>query len=64
MAIRSLLVPGVWPPWVSWAGVGRMCLLTAATGVLVAGATILTLGSTAVFVPEDLAFLGVSVDEL
>jgi hypothetical protein len=35
-----------------------------AAGVLGAGATILTLGSTTVFVPEDLAFMGVSVAEL
>ncbi|MCE9562765.1 MAG: hypothetical protein K8U57_12025 [Planctomycetes bacterium] len=62
--IRSLLVPSVWPPWGSYAGVGRLCLLAAAAGVLGAGATILTLGSTAVFVPEDLAFMGVSVAEL
>jgi hypothetical protein len=62
--IRSLLVPGVWPPWGSRAGVGRLCLLVTSAGVLGAGATILTLGSTAVFVPEDLAFMGVSVAEL
>ena len=62
--IRSLLVPGVWPPWGSYAGVGRICLLAASAGVLGAGVTILILGSTAVFVPEDLAFMGLSVAEL
>ncbi|CAN5480194.1 hypothetical protein BH11PLA2_BH11PLA2_53120 [soil metagenome] len=42
--IRSLLIPGVRLLRGSCAGVGRLCLLTAAAGVLGAGATILTLG--------------------
>ncbi|MBX7105289.1 MAG: hypothetical protein K1X57_14495 [Gemmataceae bacterium] len=62
--VRTLLTPGDRPAWRSSAGVGRFCLMVASCGVLGAGATILILGSTAVFVPEDLAYMGVSVDEL
>jgi hypothetical protein len=45
-------------------GIGRACLLFTALGVTGAGLTILTVGMTAVFVPQDLAFLGVGVGEL
>jgi len=45
-------------------GVGWACLMVAAVGVTGAGVVILTVGTTAVFVPQDLAYLGVGVGEL
>jgi hypothetical protein len=60
----SLLAPGVRPVWRSADGVGRACLLIAALGVTGAGITILTVGMTSVFVPQDLTYLGVGVKEL
>jgi hypothetical protein len=59
-----LLEPGARPAWRSAAGIGRACLMMAALGVTGAGLTILTVGMTAVFVPQDLKFLGVGVGEL
>lgn len=43
---------------------GRVVLLVACIGVTGAGLVILTIGTTAVFVPEDLAYLGVDAVEL
>ena len=45
-------------------GAGRIVLLLACVGTLGAGLVILGIGTTAVFVPEDLAYLGVDVAEL
>jgi len=45
-------------------GLGRACLLAGAAGVAAAGLEILRIGVTDVFVPEDLAFVGLSVDQL
>ena len=50
--------------WLSATGLGPACLVFAALGVAGAGLTILTIGMTAVFVPQDLAYLGVSPAEL
>jgi hypothetical protein len=50
--------------WRSPAGIGRACLLATALGLAVGGFVIMTVGATCVFVPQDLAFMGVSVDEL
>jgi hypothetical protein len=61
---NCLLQSGVWPPWRSAAGLGRLSLLGAATGMAVGGLVILLVGTTCVFVPQDLAYLGVSVEEL
>ncbi|MDR3636697.1 MAG: hypothetical protein P4L84_23035 [Isosphaeraceae bacterium] len=61
---RSLLRPSMQIPWYSTAGIGRAILLAAAAGLIGGGATILAIGATSVFVPEDLRFLGVTVDEL
>jgi hypothetical protein len=41
---------------------GRMILLATAGGMILAGATILVVGMTAVFVPQDLAFMGLDRD--
>ena len=56
------------PEWLaSWPErhcVGRGLLLFAAAGMLGGGLTILTVGMTCVFVPEDVAYLGVGRSEL
>jgi hypothetical protein len=61
---RCLLRPSVHWPWRSPAGLGRACLLLTAVGLVFGGLTILVVGMTCVFVPQDLAYLGVSVQEL
>ena len=48
-----------WVPWRSAAGVGRMCLLATAAGLVAGGLTILAVGMTCVFVPQDVAYMGV-----
>jgi len=63
-SIRSLLRPAVGVPWTSAHGDGRACLLAAAAGMVGGGLTILAIGTTCVFVPQDLAYLGVGVEEL
>lgn len=43
---------------------GRLALLATGLGMVLAGATILTVGMTRVFVPQDLEFMGVSIADL
>ena len=43
---------------------GRICLLLAALGITGAGITITTVGMTTVFVPQDLAFMNLTADDL
>jgi hypothetical protein len=43
---------------------GRLCLLATAVGMILGGGTILAVGMTSVFVPQDLAFMGVRVADL
>jgi hypothetical protein len=43
---------------------GQLALLVTGLGMLFAGATILTVGMTRVFVPQDLEFMGLTVAEL
>jgi hypothetical protein len=43
---------------------GRVCLLLAALGITGAGVTITIIGMTTVFVPQDLAFMDLTVDYL
>ncbi|HEV8063006.1 MAG TPA: hypothetical protein VGP68_24205 [Gemmataceae bacterium] len=59
-----LLKPAAWTSWLSTYGIGRAGLLLGGLGVAGAGMTILTVGMTSVFVPQDLAFMGVSAAEL
>jgi len=54
----------VYPSWKSQHGIGRACLLAATVGATGAGVVILTVGMSAVFVPQDLEYMGVSVGEL
>ena len=42
------------------AGIGRSLLLLASVGIATAGLTIMTVGMTRVFVPQDLAFIGMT----
>jgi len=60
----SLLSPSVRPPWLSAHGIGRACLLLASLGAAGAGVVILGVGMTTVFVPQDLEYMGVPVEEL
>jgi hypothetical protein len=48
----------------SQAGLGRGCLLATAIGLVAGGLTILLVGMTCVFVPQDLGYLGARVEEL
>ncbi len=50
--------------WRSRAGLGRACLLVVASGMIGAGLTIQTIGMTTVFVPTDLAFMGLTRPEI
>jgi hypothetical protein len=43
---------------------GRLALLATGVGMVLAGATILTVGVTRVFVPQDLEFMGISLADL
>lgn len=51
-------------PWIAQAGLGRGCLLATALGLVGGGLTILVVGMTTVFVPQDLGYLGVGAEEL
>lgn len=45
-------------------GLGRAMLLASTLGIVFAGLTIMTVGMTAVFVPQDLEFMGLAVADL
>src|SRR5438045_1304335 len=62
--VRCLLRPSVRWHWRSAAGLGRACLLLTAAGLVLGGLTVLVVGMTCVFVPQDLAYLGLSRGEL
>jgi hypothetical protein len=62
--IGCLLRPALSLSWSSAAGLGRLCLLGTAAGLSVGGLVILVVGMTCVFVPEDVAFLGMGSEEL
>ncbi|OWK36943.1 hypothetical protein [Fimbriiglobus ruber] len=51
-------------PWLRHLGMGRMILLFVACGMMAGGLTITAVGMTCVFVPEDVAYLGVGRAEL
>ncbi len=61
---RSLTVSGASVPWLSSAGLGRAALLATAIGLIGGGLTITSVGVSVVFVPQDLAFMGLNADEL
>jgi hypothetical protein len=45
-------------------GLGRVLLLAATFGIIAAGCTIMTVGMTTVFVPQDIEFMGITPAEL
>ncbi len=61
--VGTLLSPSIRVGWTTEAGLGRLCLLATSLGLVGGGLTILTVGVTTVFVPEDLKFLGIGVEE-
>ena len=61
---RSLLVPAAGEPWRSKAGIGRICLIATALGMIGAGSTIQLIGMTHVFVQTDLAFMELTPEAL
>jgi hypothetical protein len=62
--IRSLRTPGETVDWRTLHGVGRACLLVTGIFLVVGGLVILAVGSTTVFVPQDISFMGLSSAEL
>ena len=61
---RVLIQPGIALDWRNTAGFGRLLLLFVAAGLTVGGLTIMTVGTTCVFVPQDLHYLGLTVADL
>lgn len=59
-----LLMPGahawLWSP----AGMGRALLLFTAFGMILGGSIIMSVGMTTVFVPQDLEYMGITIEEL
>jgi hypothetical protein len=60
----TLLIPAVRGPWNNRYGLGRLCLLAVAAGMIGGGLTIMGFGMTRVFVPQDIAFLGLKPEQL
>jgi hypothetical protein len=65
MFSRQMLVPAVrdgpdrsFPSWRTLDGLGRRLVVLTGVGMVVAGLTILALGSIVVFVPQDLIYIG------
>src|SRR5947209_1158103 len=56
--------PSVHASWKTPFGIGRACLLITASALIAGGLTIMTVGSTTVFVPTDLQFMGLSAADL
>jgi hypothetical protein len=63
-SIASLFRPASAVRWRSSFGVGRLCLLATAAGMIAGGLTIMTVGMTSVFVSQDLAFMGLEAADL
>jgi hypothetical protein len=62
--VKSLLKEGAHYPLLSAAAIGRLCLLVTAVGLVAGGITIMAVGMTSVFVPQDLQYMGLSPAEL
>ena len=62
--IRSLVHPAQRLELNSFNGVGRVCLLFVGAGMLMAGLVIIVLGSTVVFVPQDITYMGLTPTQL
>jgi hypothetical protein len=61
---HCLLRPALKVNWNSQFGIGRGLLLASSLGLVAGGATIMIVGMTSVFVPQDLAYMGLSADDL
>jgi hypothetical protein len=61
---KRLLRPGASVAWRSRFGIGRGCLLFTAGALILGGLIIMTVGSTSVFVPQDLEFMGLRAEQL
>jgi len=63
---RALVAAAATPPRPTWRdlGLGRVLLLATGLGLVGAGLTISAVGSTLVFVPQDLTFIGMSAAEI
>jgi hypothetical protein len=59
-----LLRPARPDGWAGRGGIGRGLLVLTGLGMVTAGLTILVVGATAVFVPQDLGFLGLTPTDL
>jgi hypothetical protein len=62
--LGSLLKSSVSVPWRSPFGLGRLCLLGTAVGMILGGLTIMIVGMTRVFVPQDLTFMGITAADI
>ena len=62
--VRSLLRPSVQPSWKSAFGIGRCLLLATAVGMAAGGFTIMMVGITTVFVPQDLEYIGLDANAM
>ncbi|MBO2008812.1 hypothetical protein [Hymenobacter negativus] len=62
--LRRAFRPAFAGPWSSRAGFGRACLMASGLGMLAAGFTIVVVGTTRVFVPQDLHYLNLTVKQL
>ncbi|HKC65624.1 MAG TPA: hypothetical protein VKB86_18425, partial [Pyrinomonadaceae bacterium] len=63
-SIRALFKPSVPFSLKSSFGVGRALLLATAMGMVAGGLTIMMVGMTSVFVPQDLQFMGLAASDL
>lgn len=62
--IASLRRAANWNSREKTAVIGRACLLLTGVGMIFGGLTIMTVGMTSVFVPQDLAYIGTSAAQL
>jgi MFS family permease len=62
--LRSLTKQSVRVPWRSPFGIGRLLLLVTALGMVAGGFTVMLVGMTRVFVPQDLSYVGLAAADL
>lgn len=62
--LRSLTKQSVQIPWRSRFGIGRLLLLVTALGMVAGGFTVMLVGMTSVFVPQDLTYMGLAAADL
>src|ERR1051325_4357469 len=62
--IGALMRPGGKVRWKSRLGLGRLLLLATAAGMIAGGLTIMLVGMTRVFVPQDISFIGLPAESI